>query len=124
VALALGSALKRLGGLLRPMFLSGVDPVSWDWWLLRLVNASWLEVSSALKVDRLMVLFFFSGDGEGLVCLVVAVMVVYNSLLVCILLMLCCLYAYQLCIVMFMNTSNVCLRAYIVKKHKEINLMI
>jgi hypothetical protein len=64
-----------------------------------------------------MVLFFFSGDSERLVCLVVAVMVVYISLFVCILLVLCCLYAYQLCIAMFMNTSNVCLRAYIVKKN-------
>jgi hypothetical protein len=49
VALAPGSALKRLGGLLRPMFLFGLDPVLWGWWLLRLVNASWLEVYSALK---------------------------------------------------------------------------
>jgi hypothetical protein len=51
-----------------------------------------------------MVLFFFSDDGEGLMCLVVAVMVVYSSIL----LVLCCLYAYQLCIVIFMNTSNIC----------------
>jgi hypothetical protein len=49
MALAPGSALKRLGGPLRPMFLFGLDPVSWDWWLLRLVNVSWLEVSSTLK---------------------------------------------------------------------------
>jgi hypothetical protein len=67
-----------------------------------------------------MVLFFFSGDSEGLVCLVVAVMVVYSSLLVYILLVLCCLYAYQLCIIIFMNTNNVCLRAYIVKKRSVI----
>jgi hypothetical protein len=49
VALAPGSALKRLGGLLRPMFLFGLDLVLWGWWLLRLVIASWLDVSSALK---------------------------------------------------------------------------
>jgi hypothetical protein len=61
-------------------------------------------------------LIFFSSDGEGLVCLVVAVMVVCISTIVCILLMLCWLYMYQLYIVMFMNTSNVCLRVYIVKK--------
>jgi hypothetical protein len=66
-----------------------------------------------------MVLFFFSGDGEGLVCLIVAVMVVYSSTIVCILLVLCCLYVYQLCIVMFINTSNVCLRVYIVRKKKH-----
>jgi hypothetical protein len=69
-----------------------------------------------------MVLFFFSDDGEGLVCLVVAVMVVYISTIVYILLVLCCLYAYQLCIVMFMNTSNVCLQTYIVKKSMTISL--
>jgi hypothetical protein len=49
VALAPDSALKRLGGLLRSMFLFGLDPVLRGWWLLRLVNASWLEVSSAPK---------------------------------------------------------------------------
>jgi hypothetical protein len=49
VAMAPGSTLKSLRGLLRPMFLFGLDPVSWNWWLLRLLNASWLEVSSALK---------------------------------------------------------------------------
>jgi hypothetical protein len=63
--------------------------------------------------------FFFSGDGKGLVCLVVAVMVVYISTIVYILLVLCCLYAYQLCIIMFMNTSNVCLQTYIVKKKHD-----
>jgi hypothetical protein len=46
VALAPNPALKRLGGLLRPMFLIGIDPVLRDWWLSRLVNASWLGVSS------------------------------------------------------------------------------
>jgi hypothetical protein len=49
VALAPDPALKRLGGLLRPMFLIGLDPVLQDWWLSRLVNASRLEVSSMLK---------------------------------------------------------------------------
>jgi hypothetical protein len=34
MALALDSVLKRLGGLLRLMFLTGLDyPVSWGWWL-------------------------------------------------------------------------------------------
>jgi hypothetical protein len=47
VALALDPVLKKLGGLLRPMFLIGLDPVLWDWWLSRLINASWLGVSSA-----------------------------------------------------------------------------
>jgi hypothetical protein len=47
VALALDPVLKKLGGLLRPMFLIGLDPVLRDWWLSRLVNASWLGVSSA-----------------------------------------------------------------------------
>jgi hypothetical protein len=46
VALAPDPALKTLGGLLRPMFLIGLDAVLPDWWLLRLVNASWLGVSS------------------------------------------------------------------------------
>jgi hypothetical protein len=49
VALAPGPALKRLEGLLRPMFFIGLDPVLRGWWLSRLVNVSWLEVSSALK---------------------------------------------------------------------------
>jgi hypothetical protein len=49
VALAPDPALKRLGGLLRPMFLIGLDPVLRGWWLSRLVNASRLEVSSMLK---------------------------------------------------------------------------
>jgi hypothetical protein len=47
VALALDPVLKKLGGLLRPMFLIGLDPTLRGWWLSRLVNASWLEVSSA-----------------------------------------------------------------------------
>jgi hypothetical protein len=33
VALALDPMLKKLGGLLRPMFLIGLDPVLRDWWL-------------------------------------------------------------------------------------------
>jgi hypothetical protein len=49
VALTPDPALKRLGGLLRPMFLIGLNPVLRGWWLSRLVNVSWLEVSSALK---------------------------------------------------------------------------
>jgi hypothetical protein len=49
VALASDPALKRLGGLLRPMFLIGLDPFLRDWWLSRFVNASRLEISSALK---------------------------------------------------------------------------
>jgi hypothetical protein len=49
VALASDRALKRLGGLLRPMFLIGLDPFLRGWWLSRFVNASRLEVSSALK---------------------------------------------------------------------------
>jgi hypothetical protein len=46
LALAPDLALKRLGGLLRLIFLIGLDPVLRDWWLLRLVNASWLGISS------------------------------------------------------------------------------
>jgi hypothetical protein len=49
VALASGPALKRLGGLLRPMFLIKLDPVLRGWWLSRLVNALWLGVSSTSK---------------------------------------------------------------------------
>jgi hypothetical protein len=48
-ALALGPALKRLRGLLRLMFLIGLDPALQSWWLSRLINASWLGVSSMLK---------------------------------------------------------------------------
>jgi hypothetical protein len=46
VALALDPVLKKLGGLLRPMFLIGLDLVLRDWWLSWLVNVSWLRVSS------------------------------------------------------------------------------
>jgi hypothetical protein len=49
VVLAPDLALKRLGGLLRPMFLIGLDPVLQGWWLSRFVNTSRIEVSSALK---------------------------------------------------------------------------
>jgi hypothetical protein len=49
VALAPGPALKRLGGLLRPMFLIRLDPVLRGWWLSRLVNSFWLGVSSTSK---------------------------------------------------------------------------
>jgi hypothetical protein len=58
-----------------------------------------------------------SGNGGGL-CLVVAEIVGCSSNHGCILLALCSLYAYQLRIVMFINISNVCLRAYIIKKIK------
>jgi hypothetical protein len=47
VALAPDPVLKMLGGLLRPMFLIGLDPALRGWWLSRFVNASWLGVSSA-----------------------------------------------------------------------------
>ena len=49
VALAPDPALKRLRGLLRPMFFIGLDPVVRGWWLSRLVNASWQGVSSASR---------------------------------------------------------------------------
>jgi hypothetical protein len=49
VALAPDPALKRLGGLLRPMFLIGLDLILRGWWLSRLINASRLEGSSMLK---------------------------------------------------------------------------
>jgi hypothetical protein len=49
-ALALAPVLKRLRGLLRSMFLSGLYPVLWGWWLSRLVNASWLGVYSTSKI--------------------------------------------------------------------------
>jgi hypothetical protein len=39
--------LKKLRGLLWPMFLIGLDPALRDWWLPRLVNAFWREVSLA-----------------------------------------------------------------------------
>jgi hypothetical protein len=38
VALAPGPALKRLGELLRPMFLIRLDPVLRGWWLSWLVR--------------------------------------------------------------------------------------
>jgi hypothetical protein len=47
VALAPDPVLKIIGGLLRPMFLIGLDPALWGWWLSRLVNALWLGVSSS-----------------------------------------------------------------------------
>jgi hypothetical protein len=88
VALALGPALKRLRGLLWPMFLIGLDPVLRDWWLSWIVNASWLGVSSTSKSDRLLV-FFFSSNCQGCVCLVVAVMAVCSSTTFYILLVFC-----------------------------------
>jgi hypothetical protein len=61
------------------------------------------------------VLFFYD-DGGGCVFLVVAVAAVCSSTSIYILFVLCYLYAYQLSIVIFMNTSSACLHAYIVKK--------
>jgi hypothetical protein len=49
MALALDLALKRLGGLFRMMFLIGLDPVLWGWWILWLANVSWVGVSSEPK---------------------------------------------------------------------------
>jgi hypothetical protein len=49
VALAPGTTLKRLGGLLRPIFLIGTDPVLRGRWLSRLANAFWLDISLAPK---------------------------------------------------------------------------
>jgi hypothetical protein len=115
VALAPGPALKRLGWLLQPMFLIRIDLVLRGWWISRLANASWLEVSSGPKTRP--VLFFFSGNGEGPVCLVVAAMVVCSITTLYILLVLCCLYPYQHCIVMFTKeVIHIYLRAYIIKK--------
>jgi hypothetical protein len=48
VALAPDPMLKILGGLLRPMFLIGLDLALRGWWLSRLVNVLWLGVSSPL----------------------------------------------------------------------------
>jgi hypothetical protein len=49
-ALAQGVALKRLGGIFRLMFLIGLDQVLQGRWLPRLVNTSWLGVSSVPKI--------------------------------------------------------------------------
>jgi hypothetical protein len=67
-------------------------------------------------MEQLLVLFF-SGDGEGRVLGSCG----DGSLPmgVCILLVFCCLYAYQLCILMFMITSNVCVHPQ--KKPGEMN---
>jgi hypothetical protein len=59
------------------------------------------------------VLLFYSDDKD--LYLVIAVMVGYSSTAGCILLVLCCLYVYQLYIMMFINISNICLLEYIVK---------
>ena len=67
-------------------------------------------------MDQLQV--FFSGDGEGHGCLVIAAMVVCSSIIACIFLVLCYLYLSQLCIRTIINTSNVCLRMFNVKKNK------
>jgi hypothetical protein len=42
MALTPDPVLKKFGGLLRPMFLIGLDPILRGWWLSRLINASWL----------------------------------------------------------------------------------
>jgi hypothetical protein len=102
----------RLGGLLRPMFRIELDLVLQGWWLSWLNNALWIWVSWSQRMYQYLVLVFFI-DGEG-VCLVVAAMAVCNNNTVCNLLLLCFLYTYQLCIIMFI-LSNVCLRAYIIK---------
>jgi hypothetical protein len=68
MALASSPALNKLGGLLRPMLLIGLDPV--------------------------LMLLFFSSIGERRVCLVVAAITVYSSTTVYIILVFYCLYAY------------------------------
>jgi hypothetical protein len=100
-ALALGLALKRLEGLLRPMFLIGLNLVLRGWWLSRLVNASWHGISLTSKTGPTTDVFF-SDDIEEYVYLAVAVMVVCSITFVCILLVFYCLYAYQFFIIMFM----------------------
>jgi hypothetical protein len=109
VALAWGPTLKRLGELIRPMFLIGLDPILRDRWLSRLANASWLEVSLSPKTGSTTDALLFSGDGEGHACLVLAVMVVWSSTTDHILIVLFCLYLCQLYIIMFMNINNICL---------------
>jgi hypothetical protein len=47
VALAPDPVLKKFGGLLRPMFLIGLDPVLRGWWLSWLINTFWLGISLA-----------------------------------------------------------------------------
>jgi hypothetical protein len=122
VALALDPVLKKLGGLFRSMFFIRLDPVLRGWWLLRLVNASWLGVSSApmsgstagapfLRQRRRFVLNSY-GDGR---------LQQYTS---CIFLTFCCLYLYQPCTMILINTSNVCLQAYIVKKAISFSITI
>jgi hypothetical protein len=74
---------------------------------------------SAKQWTNFLVLFF-SDIGEGYVCLVVAVMILCSSTTVCILLILCCLYAYQIYTVIFINTSNVYLRERTSSKKKEL----
>jgi hypothetical protein len=97
VALAPDPVLKMLGGLLRPMFLIGLDPALRGWWLSRLVNASWLGVSSAPTsgptagaplLRRRRWRFVLGSCG-------LAVMVGCSSLTGHILLVLCCLYVYR-----------------------------
>jgi hypothetical protein len=65
-------------------------------------------------MDQLRVLLF-SGDDEGLY-LIVAVMVGYSSTTGYIFFVLYYLYVYQLCIVMFINTSNIYLQIVYPKK--------
>ena len=78
------------------------------------INASWQGVFQCQDVDQLLV-FFFSGDGEGHECLVDAAMVVRSSLFYCTLLVFCYLYLSQLCIRTII-ASNVRLRSRNVEK--------
>jgi hypothetical protein len=113
MALTLDPVLKRLGGLLQPKFLIGLDPVLRSWWLSRLVNTSWLGASSAPK----------SGPTTGALLLLrrwrracvldscgVGSLQQYNRSCPCVVLLVSAL--------TLMNTSNVYLRAYIVKKKR------
>jgi hypothetical protein len=74
-------------------------------------------------VDQLLIIFFSSDDGRR-VFLVVAAATVCSSTTVYILPVLCCLYMYQLCIVMFINISNVCLWACIVKRKRRFSFAL
>jgi hypothetical protein len=103
LALAPDLVLKKFGGLLRPMFLIGLDPVLRGWWLSRLINASWLGISSApmsgpiagapLLRQRRRFVLVCCGDGR---------LQLYNQLyspcvmlLVCVSTMYCDIYQYK-----------------------------
>jgi hypothetical protein len=100
-----GSGAEEAQGLLRLMFLIGLDPVLQGWWLSRLINTLRLGFIQRQRMDQLLVLFF--SYGVGCVFLVVAAAVICITTIICIMFVLCCLYAYQICIIMLMNTSNV-----------------